>query len=64
MSRRPSRGPRFALYARYSSHQVDPGQVDPVQAAVVGRIHAQYATGLSPLAIALALNDTNREPAA
>lgn len=70
MSALPTPGGRIVFYARYSTDRlgVSPTDVsrregltfDPVQAATVRRIHADYAAGLSSLAIAQALMDGDR----
>lgn len=72
MSALPPPGARCVVYARYSTDFQDTPSIeaprrdrvafDPAQAAIVRRIH-DYASGLSPLAIAQALNDADREAA-
>lgn len=70
MSAQPPPGTRAILYRRYSTDRMNVSptealrpeivEFDPAQAAIVRRIYADYAAGLSPLAIAQALNNANR----
>ena len=66
----PPPGTRYATYARYSTDRLgtlptepprsEGVEFDPAHAAIVRRIYADYAVGLSPLAIAQALNGADR----
>lgn len=66
----PPPGSRIVVYARHSTNRLpvlSPGApqgrgltLDSVQAALVGRIYGDYAAGLSPLAIAQALQASDR----
>lgn len=69
----PPPGSRIAVYARHSTDRLPVSSAgaphghgltfDPAQAALVRRIHADYAAGLSPLAIAQALQASDRQAA-
>lgn len=68
----PPPGSRIAVYARHSTDRLPASSAgaphrhgltfDPAQAAI-RRIHADYAAGLSPLAIAQALQASDRQAA-
>jgi hypothetical protein len=66
----PPAGARFTVYARYSTDRLGASSIkvldrdrvafDPAQAPIVQRMHADYASGLSLIAIAQALQDADR----